>query len=114
MGNRANAINLDFSDVIVDIYVWSPWLLWELFSEKLYCFQILSDEELETYLKVIAVISMGTEVIEHDLLNIRELYDHVLALLYDYLRSKMSTITPILTALVGESVGAILCMVEVW
>lgn len=89
MGNRANAINLDFSD-------------------------ILSDEELETYLKVIAVISMGTEVIEHDLLNIRELYDHVLALLYDYLRSKMNTITPILTALVGESVGAILCMVEVW
>jgi RNA processing factor Prp31 len=37
-----------------------------------------------------------------------------LALLYDYLRSKMNTITPILTALVGESVGAILCMVEVW
>ncbi|KAL5656310.1 hypothetical protein ACJX0J_035629, partial [Zea mays] len=76
MGNRANAVNLDFSE-------------------------ILSDEELETQLKEAAVISMGTEVSELDLLNIRELCDQVLALseyraqLYDYLRT-----------LVGELVGA--------
>ncbi|AQK98545.1 putative nucleolar protein 5-1, partial [Zea mays] len=75
MGNRANAVNLDFSE-------------------------ILSDEELETQLKEAAVISMGTEVSELDLLNIRELCDQVLALseyraqLYDYLRSRMNTIAP--------------------
>jgi nucleolar protein 58 len=40
----------------------------------------LSDEELETQLKEAAVISMGTEVSELDLLNIKELCDQVLAL----------------------------------
>jgi nucleolar protein 58 len=55
---------------------------------------------------------MGTEVSELDLLNIRELCDQVLALseyraqLFDYLRSRMNTIAPNLTALVGELVGA--------
>ena len=45
-------------------------------------------------------------------LNIRELCDQVLALseykaeLYAYLRSRMNTIAPNLTALVGELVGA--------
>ncbi|PAN49678.1 hypothetical protein PAHAL_9G466700 [Panicum hallii] len=87
MGNRANAVNLDFSE-------------------------ILSDEEVETQLKEAAVISMGTEVSDLDLLNIRELCDQVLALseyraqLYDYLKSRMNTIAPNLTALVGELVGA--------
>lgn len=87
MGDRANAADLDFSE-------------------------ILSDEEVETQLKEAAVISMGTEVSDLDLLNIRELCDQVLALseyraqLYDYLRSRMNTIAPNLTALVGELVGA--------
>ncbi|CAD6211176.1 unnamed protein product [Miscanthus lutarioriparius] len=87
MGNRANAVNLDFSE-------------------------ILSDEEIETQLKEAAVISMGTEVSDLDLSNIRELCDQVLALseyrtqLYDYLKSRMNTIAPNLTALVGELVGA--------
>ncbi|XP_023157531.1 probable nucleolar protein 5-2 [Zea mays] len=87
MGNRVNAVNLDFSE-------------------------ILSDEELETQLKEAAVISMGTEVSDLDLSNIRELCDQVLALseyraqLYDYLRSRMNTIAPNLTSLVGELVGA--------
>ncbi|XP_062211268.1 probable nucleolar protein 5-2 [Phragmites australis] len=87
MGNRVNAVNLDFSE-------------------------ILSDEEVEAQLKEAAVISMGTEVSGIDLLNIRELCDQVLALseyraqLYDYLRSRMNTIAPNLTALVGELVGA--------
>ncbi|GJN07888.1 hypothetical protein PR202_ga25758 [Eleusine coracana subsp. coracana] len=87
MGNRVNAVNLDFSE-------------------------ILSDDEVEAQLKEAAVISMGTEVSDIDLLNIRDLCDQVLALseyrgqLYDYLKSRMNTIAPNLTALVGELVGA--------
>ncbi|CAN6325226.1 unnamed protein product [Urochloa humidicola] len=87
MGNRTNAVNLDFSE-------------------------ILSDEEVEAQIKEAAVISMGTEVNDLDLLNIRELCDQVLALseyraqLFDYLKSRMNTIAPNLTALVGELVGA--------
>ncbi|KAG8062912.1 hypothetical protein GUJ93_ZPchr0003g17064 [Zizania palustris] len=87
MGDRTNAVNLDFSE-------------------------ILSDDEIEAQLKEAAVISMGTEVSDLDLLNIRELCDQVLALseyraqLFDYLRSRMNTIAPNLTALVGELVGA--------
>jgi nucleolar protein 58 len=67
---------------------------------------------VEAELKEAAVISMGTEVSEIDLLNIRELCDQVLALseyrgqLFDYLKSRMNTIAPNLTALVGELVGA--------
>jgi nucleolar protein 58 len=69
-------------------------------------------EEVEAELKEAAVISMGTEVSDLDLLNIRELADQVLALaeyraqLYDYLKNRMNTIAPNLTALVGELVGA--------
>lgn len=86
MGNRANAVNLDFSEFL--------------------------SEEVEAQLKEAAVISMGTEVNDLDLANIRELCDQVLSLseyraqLYDYLRSRMNTIAPNLTALVGELVGA--------
>lgn len=86
MGNRTNAVNLDFSEVL--------------------------QEEVEAELKEAAVISMGTEVSDLDLTNIRELCDQVLSLseyraqLYDYLRSRMNTIAPNLTALVGELVGA--------
>ncbi|KAF3538413.1 hypothetical protein F2Q69_00024856 [Brassica cretica] len=55
---------------------------------------------------------MGTEVSDLDLIHIRELCDQVLSLgeyraqLYDYLKSRMNTIAPNLTALVGELVGA--------
>lgn len=86
MGDRTNAANLDFSEIL--------------------------PEEVETELKEAAVISMGTEVGELDLINIRELCDQVLSLseyraqLYDYLKSRMNTIAPNLTALVGELVGA--------
>ena len=58
------------------------------------------------------MISMGTEVSDLDLINIKELCDQVLSLseyraqLYDYLKSRMNTIAPNLTALVGELVGA--------
>ncbi|KAJ8620339.1 hypothetical protein MRB53_028868 [Persea americana] len=86
MGNRVNAVNLDFSEIL--------------------------SEEAEAELKDAAVISMGTDVSDLDLANIRALCDQVLALseyraqLYDYLRSRMNTIAPNLTALVGELVGA--------
>ncbi|XP_038988717.1 probable nucleolar protein 5-2 [Phoenix dactylifera] len=86
MGNRTNAVDLDFSEIL--------------------------SEETEAELKEAAVISMGTEVSDIDLANIRDLCDQVLALseyraqLYDYLRSRMNTIAPNLTALVGELVGA--------
>ncbi|CAN8269887.1 unnamed protein product [Cochlearia groenlandica] len=86
MGNRINAAKLDFSEILSD--------------------------DVEADLKEAAVISMGTEVNDLDLLNIRELCDQVLSLaeyraqLYDYLKSRMNTVAPNLTALVGELVGA--------
>ncbi|CAH8359807.1 unnamed protein product [Eruca vesicaria subsp. sativa] len=82
MGNRVNAAKLDFSEILAD--------------------------EVEAELKEASVISMGTEVSDLDLLHIRELCDQVLSLaeyraqLYDYLKSRMNTIAPNLTALVGE------------
>ncbi|KAJ4702934.1 Nucleolar protein like [Melia azedarach] len=86
MGYRANAANLDFSEIL--------------------------PEEVEAELKEAAVISMGTEVSDLDLMNIKELCNQVLSLaeyraqLYDYLKSRMNTVAPNLTALVGELVGA--------
>ncbi|XVF31219.1 hypothetical protein REPUB_Repub16aG0126800 [Reevesia pubescens] len=86
MGDRANAAKLDFSEIL--------------------------PEEVETDLKEAAVISMGTEVNDLDLMNIKELCDQVISLaeyraqLYDYLKSRMNTVAPNLTALVGELVGA--------
>ncbi|KAL0350414.1 UNVERIFIED_CONTAM: putative nucleolar protein 5-2 [Sesamum radiatum] len=86
MGNRTNAAKLDFSEILQD--------------------------EVETELKEAAMISMGTEVSDLDLENIKDLCNQVLSLaeyraqLYDYLKSRMNTISPNLTALVGELVGA--------
>ncbi|KAK2364449.1 putative nucleolar protein 5-1 [Trifolium repens] len=86
MGDRINAAKLDFSEFL--------------------------SEEVEAQLKEASVISMGTEIGELDLANIRELCDQVLSLseyratLYDYLKSRMNTIAPNLTAMVGELVGA--------
>ncbi|KAL5755446.1 hypothetical protein ACOSP7_019875 [Xanthoceras sorbifolium] len=86
MGYRVNAAKLDFSEIL--------------------------PEDVEAELKEAAVISMGTEISDLDLINIRELCDQVLSLseyraqLYDYLKSRMNTIAPNLTALVGELVGA--------
>ncbi|GFP97202.1 probable nucleolar protein 5-2 [Phtheirospermum japonicum] len=87
MGNRTNAAKLDFSEVLLP-------------------------EEVETELKEASMISMGTEVSELDLENIKDLCNQVISLseyraqLYDYLKSRMNTIAPNLTALVGELVGA--------
>uniref|UniRef100_A0A7N0RFP6 Nucleolar protein 58 n=1 Tax=Kalanchoe fedtschenkoi TaxID=63787 RepID=A0A7N0RFP6_KALFE len=86
MGDRVNAAKLDFSEIL--------------------------PEEVEADLKEAAMISMGTEVSDLDLLNIKDLCNQVLSLseyraqLYDYLKNRMNTIAPNLTALVGELVGA--------
>ncbi|CDP04715.1 unnamed protein product [Coffea canephora] len=86
MGDRSNAAKLDFSEIL--------------------------PEEVETELKEAALISMGTEISDLDLMNIKDLCSQVLsfaeyrAQLYDYLKSRMNTIAPNLTALVGELVGA--------
>ncbi|KAB1202784.1 putative nucleolar protein 5-2 [Morella rubra] len=86
MGDRVNAAKLDFSEIL--------------------------QEEVEIELKEASMISMGTEISDLDLVNIRELCDQVLSLseyraqLYEYLKSRMNTIAPNLTALVGELVGA--------
>ncbi|KAJ6359881.1 hypothetical protein OIU77_003982 [Salix suchowensis] len=86
MSSRDNAAKLDFSEIL--------------------------PEEVEAELKEAAVISMGSDVSDVDLMNIKELCDQVLSLaeyraqLYDYLKNRMNTIAPNLTALVGELVGA--------
>ncbi|KAJ7527674.1 hypothetical protein O6H91_16G065800 [Diphasiastrum complanatum] len=86
MGNRVNGSNLDFSGILA--------------------------EEVESELKEAVVISMGTEVSDHDLENIKALCEQVISLseyraqLFDYLRSRMNAIAPNLTVLVGELVGA--------
>ncbi|KAL8486277.1 hypothetical protein ACS0TY_023111 [Phlomoides rotata] len=74
-------------------------------------FEQILPEEVEAEMKEAAVISMGTEVSDLDLENIKDLCNQVLSLseyraqLYDYLKSMMNTIAPNLNALVGELIG---------
>lgn len=69
-------------------------------------------EEIEGAVKSAADRSMGTEISEEDLVNIRALAEQVVsfadyrAQLADYLTSRMNAVAPNLTALVGELVGA--------
>jgi len=73
---------------------------------------ILEDESVETSVKDAAEISMGTEIAELDILNIKSLAEQVLSLteyraqLFEYLKNRMNAIAPNLTILVGELVGA--------
>lgn len=86
MGQRENCKNVDLSDVL--------------------------PEEIEARVKEAAEISMGTEISELDMLNIRHLCDQVMeiqdyrAQLYEYLKNRMLAIAPNLTAVVGELIGA--------
>lgn len=86
MGMRSRAPELDFSDVL----------------------QVETEHEL----KQAAQISMGTEISEEDVANIRALCDQVTSLtqyratLFEYLKNRMTAIAPNLTAMVGELVGA--------
>lgn len=73
---------------------------------------ILEDESVESSVKEAAEISMGTEIAELDILNIKSLAEQVLSLseyraqLFEYLKNRMNAIAPNLTILVGELVGA--------
>lgn len=68
--------------------------------------------DLEEKVKEAAEVSMGTEIADEDIINIRQLCDEILAIheyrthLYDYLKTRMMAIAPNLTTLVGETVGA--------
>ncbi|KAE8278593.1 Nucleolar protein 58 Nucleolar protein 5 [Larimichthys crocea] len=72
----------------------------------------LLPEEIEAEVKLAAEISMGTEVSEQDIGNIKHLCDQVIEIsdyrtqLYDYLKNRMMAIAPNLTVMVGELVGA--------
>lgn len=87
MGMRTNCKNCDFSD-------------------------ILGDETIEETFKKAAETSMGTEISETDLTNIRSLCEQVVSLtdyrlqLFEYLKNRMAAIAPNLTMMVGELVGA--------
>lgn len=69
-------------------------------------------EELEKDIKEASQISMGTEISEEDIDNIKALCEQVISIqdyrqqLYEYLKNRMSAIAPNLTILVGELVGA--------
>ncbi|KAL4727723.1 Nucleolar protein 58 [Fusarium chlamydosporum] len=69
-------------------------------------------EEIEVSIKAAAEISMGTEITDEDLENIKLLADQVITYsnyrtqLSSYLESRMRAIAPNLTALVGYLVGA--------
>ncbi|KXZ47074.1 hypothetical protein GPECTOR_38g311 [Gonium pectorale] len=86
MGTRDQAAGLDFSGIL--------------------------EEEVEGQLKAAAQVSMGTDISETDLDNIKDLAHQVIALseyrgqLFEYLRNRMAAIAPNLTVLVGELVGA--------
>merc|ERR1719471_2831371 len=86
MGTRDNAKNTDLSDVL--------------------------PEEVEEKVKEAAEISMGTEISEEDIINIKHLCQQVCEIqeyrgqLYEYLKNRMMAIAPNLTILVGELVGA--------
>ena len=75
-------------------------------------FSDILPEEIEAPLKEAAEVSMGTEIAEEDVDNIRQLAEQVIAIseyrasLYEYLRNRMNAIAPNLTVMVGELVGA--------
>jgi len=73
---------------------------------------ILEEESTEAAVKEAAEISMGTDITEFDLINIKSLAEQVLSMteyraqLFEYLKNRMNAIAPNLTILVGELVGA--------
>merc|ERR1712147_167393 len=85
-GTRDNAKHVDLSDIL--------------------------PEEVEEKVKEAAEISMGTEISDEDILNIKHLCIQVVEIqeyrtqLYEYLKNRMIAIAPNLTILVGELVGA--------
>ncbi|CAD1471619.1 unnamed protein product, partial [Heterotrigona itama] len=86
IGTRENTINSDLSDIL--------------------------PEDIEQRIKEAAEISMGTEISEDDILHIQSLCDQIIEIsqyrtqLHDYLKARMMSLSPNLTVLVGELVGA--------
>merc|ERR1719150_2024290 len=86
MGMRDNAKSTDLSDIL--------------------------PEEVEEKVKEAAEISMGTEISDEDILNIKHLCQQVVEIqeyrqqLFEYLKNRMAAIAPNLTAVVGELIGA--------
>jgi len=86
MGVRSNASETDLSEIL--------------------------PEDAEERVKTAAEVSMGTEITEIDLINIKALAEQIVEFaqyrekLSQYLSSRMKAIAPNLTALVGELVGA--------
>merc|ERR1719418_340929 len=86
MGTRENCKSTDLSDIL--------------------------PEDIEAKVKEAAEISMGTEISDIDMFNIRHLCDQVMEIqeyrgqLYEYLKNRMIAIAPNLTAVVGELIGA--------
>ncbi|KAG7859416.1 hypothetical protein KL939_002316 [Ogataea angusta] len=86
MGVRSNASSTDFSEIL--------------------------PEEVEAQVKAAAEVSMGTEITDDDLNNIKALAEQIVEFaayreqLSNYLSSRMKAIAPNLTSLVGELVGA--------
>lgn len=86
MGFRTNAATTDLSSVV--------------------------PEDIEAAVKEAAEVSMGTEISDEDIENIRYLCDQIISIteyraqLFDYLKNRMAAIAPNLTSLVGELVGA--------
>jgi len=86
MGVRSNALHTDFSDIL--------------------------PEQMGQEVKDAAQISMGTEVSEEDIENVKALCTQVINIseyreqLFEYLKNRMQAIAPNLTVLVGELVGA--------
>jgi len=74
--------------------------------------QIFEDETIQSAIKEAAEVSMGTEIAEIDIINIKSLAEQVLSMteyriqLFEYLKNRMNAIAPNLTILVGELVGA--------
>ena len=62
--------------------------------------QILEDENVETALKEAAEVSMGTEISDIDVINIKSLAEQVLSMteyraqLFEYLKNRMNAIAP--------------------
>jgi len=86
MGTREKCKNTDLSDIL--------------------------PEDVEAKVKEAAEISMGTEISDIDMFNIKHLCDQVMEIqeyrgqLYEYLKNRMFAIAPNLTAVVGELIGA--------
>lgn len=86
LGMRSNAPNADLSEIL--------------------------PHEIETAVKAAADISMGTEITEEDLNNIKSLAEQVIGYstyrkdLSDYLENRMKAISPNMTELLGALVGA--------